>query len=192
MNIYLIRHTTPKVAPGVCYGHADVDVADTFGHELEKLQPKLSHVAQPLLISSPLRRCLKLAEEVAKHLETSDVQTDNRLMELNFGDWELKNWADIPQGVVAEWSDEHIRQAPPNGESYVQLHARAKHFFEELSTLKDIEHVLVFTHAGVIRALVSELLGMPLTAAAGIAVDYGSVTHILVKNGVTQLGLINH
>jgi len=191
MNIYLIRHTLPKVAPGICYGHADVDVADTFEDELKKLQPKLSHVIQPLLISSPLRRCLKLANEVAKYSETFAVQTDERLMELNFGDWELRNWHDIPQGIVAEWSDEHIRQAPPNGESYVQLHTRAKHFFEELSVRKDIEHVLVFTHAGVIRALVSELSGMPLTAAASIAVDYGSMTHISVEHGITQLGLIN-
>lgn len=192
MNIYLIRHTLPKVGPGICYGHADVDVADTFEDELKKLQPKLSHVVQPLLISSPLRRCLKLANEMAKYSETSAVQTDERLMELNFGDWELRNWHDIPQGIVAEWSDEHVRQAPPNGESYVQLHARAKHFFEELSALKDIEHVLVFTHAGVIRALVSELAGMPLREASSIAVDYASVTHISVEHGVTRLGLINN
>lgn len=192
MNIYLIRHTLPKVGPGICYGHADVDVADTFEDELKKLQPKLSHVVQPLLISSPLRRCLKLANQMAKYSEASAVQTDERLMELNFGDWELRNWHDIPQGIVAEWSDEHVRQAPPNGESYVQLHARAKHFFEELSALKDIEHVLVFTHAGVIRALVSELAGMPLREASSIEVDYGSVTHISVENGVTRLGLINN
>lgn len=192
MNIYLIRHTLPKVAPGVCYGHADVDVAGSFEQELKKLQSKLPQVVQPVLVSSPLRRCLKLAEEVAKHFVAPAVQIDKRLMELNFGDWELKNWADIPQGIVTEWSDEHIRQAPPNGESYVQLHARAKHFFEELSARKDIEHVLVFTHAGVIRALVSELAGMPLREASSIAVDYGSVTHISVENGITRLGLINN
>ena len=113
-----------------------------------------------------------------------------RLMELNFGDWELKRWTDIPQGVVSEWSDIHIRQAPPNGESYVELHARAKDFFVEL-TSKQHEHVLVFTHAGVIRALVAEISGMPLTAAADIEVDYGSVTHVVVENGVTRLERIN-
>ena len=192
MNIYLIRHTLPEVAPGICYGHADLDVADTFAAELEKLRPKLEGVVSPLLISSPLRRCLKLAEQMAKHFEVPSVTTDARLLELNFGDWELKNWADIPQGVVSEWSDAHIKQAPPNGESYVQLHARAKQFFAELSQAPQIEHALVFTHAGVIRALISEISGKPLTEAVNIAVDYGSVTHISIEDGVTQLGQVNY
>ena len=190
MNIYLIRHTLPDVSPGVCYGHADLGLADSFAAELQSIQAKLAHITNPVLVSSPLRRCSMLAESLALHFDTPVVNKDERLMELNFGDWELKRWADIPQGVVSEWSDTHIRQAPPNGESYVELHARAKDFFGEL-TSKQHEHVLVFTHAGVIRALVAEISGMPLAAAANIEVDYGSVTHVVVENGVTRLERIN-
>ena len=190
MNIYLIRHTLPDVLPGICYGHADLGVADSFATELQTLQAKLAHITNPVLVSSPLRRCFILAESLAKHFDIPAVNKDERLMELNFGDWELKSWADIPQGVVNEWSDAHIKQAPPNGESYVDLNARAKAFFEELVSSQH-EHVLVFTHAGVIRALVAEISGMPLTAAADIEVDYGSVTHVVVENGVTRLERIN-
>ncbi len=190
MNIYLIRHTLPDVLPGICYGHADLGVADSFATELQTLQAKLAHITNPVLVSSPLRRCFILAESLAQHFDIPAVNKDVRLMELNFGDWELKSWADIPQGVLSEWSDAHIKQAPPNGESYVELHARAKAFFEEL-VFKPHEHVLVFTHAGVIRALVAEISGMPLTAAADIEVNYGSVTHVVVENGVTRLERIN-
>ena len=190
MNIYLIRHTLPNVLPGICYGHADLGLADSFPTELQSIQAKLAHLTNPVLFSSPLRRCYILAESLAQHFDIPAVNKDVRLMELNFGDWELKSWADIPQGVVSEWSDKHIRQAPPNGESYVELHARAKDFFVEL-TSKQHEHVLVFTHTGVIRALVAEISGMPLTAAANIEVDYASVTHVVVENGVTRLERIN-
>ncbi len=190
MNIYLIRHTLPDVLPGICYGHADLGLADSFATELQSLQAKLAHITNPVLVSSPLRRCFILAESLAQHFDIPAVNKDVRLMELNFGDWELKSWADIPQGVVSEWSDAHIKQAPPNGESYAELHARAKAFFEELVSSQH-EHVLVFTHAGVIRALVAEISGMPLTAAADIEVNYGSVTHVVVENGVTRLERIN-
>ncbi len=190
MNIYLIRHTLPDVLPGTCYGHADIALASTFSVELQSLQAKLAHIPAPVLITSPLRRCSILAESLAQYFDIPVVNKDSRLMELNFGDWELKNWADIPQGVVNEWSDAHIKQAPPNGESYVELHARVKAFFEELVSSQH-EHVLVFTHAGVIRALVAEISGMPLTAAADIEVGYGSVTHVKVENGVTRLERIN-
>ena len=190
MNIYLIRHTLPNVLPGICYGQADLELADSFAAELQSIQAKLAHITSPALVSSPLRRCSILAESLALHFDTPVVNKDERLMELNFGDWELRRWADIPQGVVNEWSDTHIQQAPPNGESFVALHARAKEFFIEL-TSKEHEHVLVFTHAGVIRALIAEISGMPLTAAANIHVDYGSVTHVVVENGVTRLERIN-
>jgi len=51
--------------------------------------------------------------------------------------------------------------------------------------------VLVFTHAGVIRALVSEALSVPLREASRIELSYGSVTHIALDAGVTRLGFVN-
>lgn len=182
----------PAVAPDICYGQSDVDLAESFETELKGLHSKLAHVRQPFLVSSPLHRCLRLAEALAQHFKTPLVNKDARLMELNFGEWELKSWADIPQGVVTEWSDAHIKQAPPNGESYLDLHTRSKQFFDELTQMKDIESVLVLTHAGVIRALVSEIAGMPLREASKIEVNYGSVTHISVENGITQLKQVNN
>jgi alpha-ribazole phosphatase len=40
MEIYLIRHTAVQ-APGICYGHYDVPLADTFAAEVAQLRPKL-------------------------------------------------------------------------------------------------------------------------------------------------------
>ena len=191
MNIYLVRHTLPAVEQGVCYGQTDLDVVDSFEHELSVLKPKLAFLVSPTIFSSPLQRCLKLASKMAEHLDTSPVQIDGRLVELDFGDWELKNWADIPQGIVAEWTDEHINQAPPNGESYVDLYQRAKQFLDALVARGGAEDKLVVTHAGVIRALVVEVLNVPLTQASNIEVGYGSVTHIIVENGVTRIGFVS-
>lgn len=191
MNIYLVRHTLPEVAAGICYGRTDLDVASSFEHELLLLKAKLGHLERPLVFSSSLQRCLKLATNIAEHFGIEKVQTDARLLELDFGDWELQKWADIPQGIVAEWTDEHIRQAPPNGESYWDLSQRAKQFLVYLKEGHQPDDVLVFTHAGVIRALVSDILEKPLTEAVNIAVDYGSVTHIVLENGVTRLEFLN-
>jgi alpha-ribazole phosphatase len=191
MDLYLVRHTQPDVAEGVCYGHADLDVACSFQDELIQLQPKLSHLKNAAIFSSPLQRCLKLAQATQGHFNTSDIKIDKRLMELNFGDWELKPWSDIPQGIVGEWTDAHIQQRPPNGESYLDLHMRAKSFFDEIQTVSDTTESLVFTHAGVIRALVAEALNLPLTHAVKLQIDYGSVSKITVQKGVSQIGFIN-
>jgi alpha-ribazole phosphatase len=82
-------------------------------------------------------------------------------------------------------------QAPPNGESYVDLHLRVKTFLYDLDKHQNYKQALVFTHAGVIRALVAEALKVPLREASGMKVNYGSVTHIALDAGVTQLKFVN-
>jgi alpha-ribazole phosphatase len=191
MDVYLVRHTTPDVELGICYGQADVGLAVSFDAEWALLKAKLAHLVTPLVFSSPLQRCSMLAQRAVDHFNFSSPLIDTRLRELNFGDWELKYWRDIPQGVVREWTDEHLEKAPPNGESYVDLHLRAKAFFYDLAKQQTNQQALVFTHAGVIRALVAEALKMPLREASGVEVNYGSVTHIELHAGVTRLGFVN-
>jgi alpha-ribazole phosphatase len=55
MEIYLIRHTAVQ-APGICYGHYDVPLADTFADEVAQLWPKLPP-SPYRVFSSPALRC---------------------------------------------------------------------------------------------------------------------------------------
>jgi len=191
MDVYLVRHTTPDVAVGVCYGQADVGLAESFDAEWLALTPKIEHLETPLVFSSPLQRCAKLAQRTVDHFKFSSPLIDTRLLELDFGDWELKSWRDIPEGIVSEWTDEHVKLAPPNGESYVELHHRAKAFLYDLAKYQNNKQALVFTHEGVIRALVAEALNLPLREASRVKLNYGSVTHIAVDAGVTRLEFVN-
>lgn len=190
MDVYLVRHTKPNVSIGLCYGQSDLGLAESFDVEWSQLKPKIAHLESPLVFSSPLQRCLKLAEKAVSDFDFRTPIIDARLLELNFGDWELKAWSDIPQGIIGEWTDDHVNKAPPHGESYVALHLRAKKFLAELNQYQESQ-VLVFTHAGVIRALVSEALSVPLREASRIELSYGSVTHIALDAGVTRLGFVN-
>ncbi len=191
MDVYLVRHTTPDVASGVCYGQADLGLAESFDAEWVTVIPKLQCLENPVVFSSPLQRCVKLAEKAVDHFNFSSPLIDVRLLELDFGDWELKAWQDIPQGIVGEWTDEHVKQAPPNGESYQDLHQRAKGFLVDLESNQNGKQALIFTHAGVIRALVADALNVPLREASRVEVNYGSVTLITVDAGVTRLEFVN-
>lgn len=185
-----MRHTTPAVLPGTCYGHSDVDVTETFLDEFEAVHAKLKHLQNPAIYSSPLQRCTKLAEAVAAtfspHLE---VNTDARLKELNFGDWEMQPWNDIPRGLVDVWAEDHVRHVPPNGESFLQLAERAQAFIAELR--RDDRPALVFTHAGVIRALTGYALELPLVHTFKLQVDYASVSKIMIEDRLTRVAYVN-
>ena len=45
MEIYLIRHTTPNIEKGICYGQADLDITETFLEEVEAIKPHLPQKA---------------------------------------------------------------------------------------------------------------------------------------------------
>ena len=118
MEIYLIRHTTPKVEKGICYGQADLDITETFSEEVEAIKPHLPS-DEIKVYSSPLQRCKKLADALFDGLAI-DVHDD--LMELNCGQWELLPWNDIPKEEIQPWMDDFVNVAVPKGESYVDLH----------------------------------------------------------------------
>ena len=173
MQLHLIRHTTPDVASGVCYGQTDIGLADSFEWELGSLREKLADTPFTACYSSPLQRCARLARE----LFAGEPRHDERLRELAFGEWELQPWQAIPREQMEPWSADWVTQAPPGGESFVALHQRACAFLEELRQRHD-GPVLAVTHSGVIRALLAEASGLPLTAIFRFRLDFGGVTRI--------------
>jgi len=74
MRLTLVRHTSLQIAPGVCYGQTDVDVAATFMQEVAKTQSKLSGLSFDAVFSSPLQRCMKLAQSPTAHREAETAK----------------------------------------------------------------------------------------------------------------------
>ena len=142
MNIYLIRHTAVGVN-GICYGQTDVPLKDTFEKEAEAVKQKLIKITFDAVFSSPLSRCTRLAY----YCGYTDVQLDNRLKELNFGDWETQQWDSIDRSI---WETDWVNPPAPNGESFMQMYDRVASFFDELKEKSEYKNVAVFAHGGVI------------------------------------------
>ncbi|SMD38718.1 alpha-ribazole phosphatase [Reichenbachiella faecimaris] len=184
MEIYLIRHTTPKIAQGICYGQSDIELTPHFEQEAQSVHQLIK---KPLdyIFSSPLKRCSSLAD-----LFEVTVQTESRLMELNFGDWEMKKWKDLPQTALNEWMENYVNQAPPKGESYEQLKARVVEIFKGIIS-QNRPSTGIITHAGPIRAILSHILNLSLKDTFTLKIDYGSVTKISLNEGLFSVDYIN-
>ncbi|WP_373835828.1 histidine phosphatase family protein, partial [Bacteroides heparinolyticus] len=86
MEIILIRHTSVDVPPGVCYGQTDVPLKATFKEEASVTAENLKeYFPFEHVYTSPLTRCVRLASFCGY----PDAEHDNRLMEINFGSWEM-------------------------------------------------------------------------------------------------------
>ena len=150
MKLWLVRHAQPLVDAGICYGRLDV-VADAgataeCAEELAALLPAGTRV-----ISSPLRRCEHLMH--ALHAQRPDLayETDARLQEMNFGQWEGRAWQAIGQVELEAWTRDFADYAVGrDGESVTAFMARVGSAFDALHGQGG---TLWITHAGVIRAV---------------------------------------
>ncbi|WP_411725361.1 alpha-ribazole phosphatase [Methyloglobulus sp.] len=187
MDIYLIRHTKTETVTGLCYGQSDVALADSFVAEARLIHKKLPDLSPDcLIISSPLTRCVQLAETFLKPIET-----DARLQEVNFGDWENRRFDEIDTNLLKNWAENFVTISPPNGESFNDLCRRVGNFWDELLVKKQSEQVLVITHAGIIRALFAHVLQLPAANAFKFRVDVGSVHKLQHINDYTYIHYIN-
>lgn len=170
MEVYLIRHTTPQVDKGICYGQTDLDLAASFADEQQKVLAALPS-SFDLVYSSPLKRCRRLAGK----LTTGSVLIDDRLMEMNFGDWEMQSWDDLPKAAVKAWMKNFVNTSPPNGESMLALQQRVLTWWDTLDK-NSSGKIAVVTHAGVIRVLHTSINNIKLEDSFGsFHIDYGGI-----------------
>ncbi len=174
MEIILVRHTTPDIAKGICYGQSDIPVTDTFHKELEQIKTALANYKFDAIYSSPLIRCKHLAESLG-----TTIMFDDRLLELNFGDWELKNWNDIPKEDLDYWMENFVTIPATNGESYQDLQQRTTRFLNEIAQLNH-KTVLIVTHAGVIRSLWAYNSETPLENSFDLKLSYGEILKLTI------------
>jgi len=158
VELILVRHPKPAVAPGVCYGSSDIAAeaaALAEGHAL--LAPQLAGAIASgyRLYSSPLQRCTALASMLGEFI------SDARLMEMDFGAWETRDWSEIPRKEVDAWAADLLDYRPGGGETVREVAARVQAF------LDDIGHdAIVICHAGTMRLMAAIAAGEPLLQAA--------------------------
>ena len=176
MEIYLVRHTETVCAKGICYGQSDVDIAEPFESIFENIVTQLPEEA--ILFSSPLQRCTTLAKYIQDNITTISYQEDKRLIEMNFGDWEMKNWNDILPEQLNPWMEDFVHIPASNGESFVELHQRVGDFLADLNSKEINKPVIVVCHAGVIRSFLCHQSALPLKDAFQNKVNFGEVIKI--------------
>ena len=174
MEVYLIRHTSVDVAPGVCYGQTDVPLRPTFEAEAAVCKQQLQSLAPfDAVFTSPLTRCVRLATFSGY----PDAIRDRRIMEINFGAWEMKPFDEIHDLRLEEWFADSLHVAATDGESFAMQYERVSHFLDELKQ-QPWQRVALFAHGGVlISAQIYAGLITPEEAFSALT-PYGGIIRI--------------
>jgi len=126
MTLTLMRHPHIDFAPQRCIGQTDVDLSVEGESSLECLAEQACRLFPDRVISSDLKRCRHLAEEIAARLRIRPV-FDPIWREIDFGFWENRTWEAIRREeseAFAGWVADFVTAAPPGGESFLQLQKR--------------------------------------------------------------------
>lgn len=182
MELYLIRHPRPAVAPGTCYGQTDLGLAECPDAVAARLRPMLPE--RHVLYSSPLSRARLLAEALG------EVRSDPRLMEIHFGEWEGRSYEDIGQVALDAWVAAPLDFAPPGGESPRRMAERVHAFLAELQAERP-EAAVIVAHGGPLRAIAGRLLGLPPEHWLGLDFACGEATRLDVHDWGTVLRWFN-
>jgi len=175
MEVYLVRHTETICEKGICYGQSDINILEPFEDIFNKIILELP--SEAIIFSSPLKRCVLLAKYIQNNIKTISYQEDDRLKEMNFGDWELKNWNEIPPEELNPWMEDFVNIKVSNGESFTQLHERVGSFL--LDKIQNLKHpIVIVAHAGIIRSILCHQTSLPLKDAFNNKVDFGEVIRI--------------
>lgn len=126
------------------------------------------------LISSPLQRCARFAEELAAQ-QGVPLSLEADLQELHFGAWEGRSTAELMHSSATElgqfWSDPYAF-TPPAGEPLLAFEARILSAVQRLQARHAGERLLLVTHGGVIRLLLARARGLPRTDLLQVEVSH--------------------
>jgi alpha-ribazole phosphatase len=182
-EIYLIRHTTPAIAKGICYGKTDLDLTESLEEEAAVISRYLP-AGMVSVHSSPLQRCRRLAAHL---FPAHELHLHNELMEIDCGSWEMRAWDELRPEELDPWMNDFVQVRIPGGESYLDLNERVNRVWGAITGglgAGDPGPVALVTHGGPIRSILASLTGTPLSESfSAFSLHYGCVIRVVENEG---------
>jgi len=136
------------------------------------------------IVTSPLKRCAEFAEELSQSHSLS-LQTKSDFKEVSFGLWEGKTADELlnsePDKIKSYWTDP-INVTPPQGESLIVFEQRVINAWNDIVNEFKGKHILLISHAGVMRMILCHVLGMPLTELFKLDIGLAKVSRIQIEH----------
>jgi alpha-ribazole phosphatase len=177
---------------GLCYGRTDLPLDEPMEPSAAGIADKLTAHPPHRLFASPLQRSAQTARALAEAAALPAPELDARLMEMDFGVWEGRQWDDIPRAEVDRWARDLLHGSPHGGESAADLLARVTEWAASVTVATiepeaDAPCIWAVTHAGCMRALAAHWLQRPLAETLQWPLQWGSACGFRVLPDVPPL-----
>ena len=185
----LIRHGEPEGGP-LFRGSKDDPLSDKGWSQMHAAIQSTD--CWDAVLSSPLQRCLRFAEAIAKR-EQIPLYEDKRLQEIGFGEWEGQTAEAIEkhygERLSLFWQDPEANP-PPGGELLSMFQCRTLAAWSEWRDRLAGKRVLLVGHGGTIRVILGEVFGT-LRERTFSAIDVPYASRSRVRLDQSEHGLLS-
>lgn len=193
-TIYLLRHgETAWNQEWRLQGQQDTDLSPRGREQARKASRCLRDEQIGVIYSSDLKRARDTAAVIAGACGR-EVREEARLREISFGRWEGLKYEEMPEGDKKHfdrWLQDPDRYPVPGGETLETMSRRVNSFVQGLVESPGEEKILLVTHGGPVKALLSEILGIAPGKASRLVTSPASLSVIQYSQGTFYLTLFN-
>lgn len=194
-KLILVRHAVTKDnEQSRLSGHIDSVLSEEGKKQVRKLTDYLEKQKIDKIFTTTSKRTKDTVEPLANIKNIGIIERET-LKEISFGDFEGITFEEI-QNNHSEEFDKMINQGYeykyPNGESLIESYYRVSKEIENIISENDNETILICSHGGTIRNIISYLISNSYEYHWNFKIDNASVTIIEVENRFAVINMMNN
>jgi alpha-ribazole phosphatase len=193
-RLLLVRHGDTELnSRERFWGCTDVRLSAEGISQAEKLRDRLATEKIDLIYASDLERAWRTAEIIA-HTHQKKVITCPEIRETDFGKIEGLSFNEVTHlypDLTESWLSWDIQMRFPDGEGVSEVDSRVRKFKEQLKKHNLDETILVVAHAGTLRMLICQMLGLEIHHWRQLRVGLASLSIVETFQGADVLTLLN-
>lgn len=160
MKIWVTRHgKTDLNAKKLMQGLTDAPLNEIGIQQARDARKLIGDITFDAVYSSPLERAV-MTGSIIGNVSRDKVILDPRIIEMNFGRYELCSYYHLGAAMSLYWIFPDIFPAPDTVETMESMVSRVTDFFRELEQ-KDYTNVLLSSHGAIMRILCGYLCDRP-------------------------------
>ena len=193
-TLYLMRHgEVDERYHRIFGGTIDMELSATGRHQARVLAEFVDRYRFDRLYCSPMKRARATADPIEERQGLKAEIIDD-LREINFGEWTGKTWMQVAEEYqidVFGWLDQleagRVKDAESGADFRKRTHAATRRILEDNRGRR----IAVVCHGGVVRAILSELLEIPLPYFGRLDIEYASLSVVEISARKHEADLIN-
>ena len=160
-------------------GPAGVHLNDEGLQQARALGERLAAANLQAVYSSPLERAVETAQQVVKHYPGLDIQIDEGVGEVKFGEWTGSRLRKLRRKRLWDVVQHYPSGARfPQGESIREMQSRVVGALEEIARQHPGQRVAVVSHSDVIKAALAHYAGTHLDLFQRFVVSPASISMV--------------